>query len=132
MFTFSALEGNRVKLVPLETEHIQPLFECSRNPDIWINYPFSITTTQEMHGFVTKALESRERNEQYPFAVFDKERNEYVGSTRFLRISRLGAVKEGLLRKKYYKMDYFIYGIIDREWKEIRNRLEGYLGNEGT
>ncbi|WP_255570634.1 GNAT family N-acetyltransferase [Cohnella sp. CFH 77786] len=87
MYSFSKLEGNRVKLVPLTMEHILPLFDSSRDPAIWANYPTKINTIDDMKNFVLKALEGRERKEQYPFAVFDTERDEYVGSTRFLRIS---------------------------------------------
>jgi len=189
MYSFSGLEGSRVKLVPLMIEHSTPLFNCSRDPEIWLNYPITINTIEDMNGFVQKALVGRERKEQYPFAVFDKELNEYVGSTRFLRISeennnlnigstwysqkvwrtrvntetkwlmlkyafetlktsrvemitttenlrsqkaieRLGAVKEGILRKKYYNMDYVIYSIISNEWIEIKARLEGFLKEE--
>lgn len=186
MYIFTGLEGKRVKLVPLESEHTESLFRCSRDPAIWAHYPLKINTIEEMAGFVGKALLGRERNEQFPFAVFDKEREEFVGSTRFLRISeennnlnigstwyspavwrtrinteakylmlkhafeflqvnrveivtstdnvrsqnaieRLGAVREGLLRKKYYDLDYYVYSIIDREWNDVKIRLEASL-----
>ncbi|MUT65189.1 GNAT family N-acetyltransferase [Paenibacillus sp. NEAU-GSW1] len=186
MFEFKGLEGERVKLVPLQLEHAEPLFECSRYPEIWESYPFRIDTLEEMRKFVQKALDLRDRNEQFPFAVYDKVRNEFVGTTRFLRISednnnlnigstwyskavwrtrvnteakylllkyafeqlqavrveivttttnersqraieRLGAVREGLLRKKYYGLDYYIYGFIDSDWPSVKERLEGFL-----
>lgn len=186
MFSFCGLEGQRVKLIPLENEHAKPLFACSRDPEIWGGYPTKINSLEDMNNFIYKALEGRERKEQYPFAVFDKENNEFVGTTRFLRISeehnnlnigstwytskvwrtrvntetkylmlkygfetlktdrieivtstenirsqraieRLGATKEGVLRKKYYNMDYVIYSIIGSDWEEVRNRLEQYL-----
>jgi RimJ/RimL family protein N-acetyltransferase len=131
-------------------------------------------------------MEARDRKEQYPFAVFDKQLDKYVGSTRFLRISeennnlnigstwyapevwrtrvnteakylmlrhafealavnrveiittpdnlrsqraieRLGAVREGIFRKKYNNRDYAIYSIIDSDWQDVKHRLEGYL-----
>lgn len=186
MYTFSQLEGIRVKLIPLELEHTQALYECSRDPEIWANYPISITTIKDMEQFVRNALANRETREQFPFVVYDKESNKIVGTTRFLRISesnnnlnigstwysstvwrtrvntetkylmlkyafealhvnrveiittttnersqraieRLGAVREGVLRKKYYNMDYVIYSIIDEEWDDIKLRLEGFL-----
>lgn len=186
MYRFTGLEGERVRLIPLERLHAIPLFDCSRDPDIWSSYPIAITSLDEMNNFIDKALEGLERKEMFPFAVFDKERNEFVGSTRFLRISeehnnlnigstwysskvwrtrvntetkylmlkhafellgadrveivtstdnvrsqraieRLGAVKEGILRKKYYNLDYVIYSIIQSEWGDVRSRLESYL-----
>lgn len=190
MYNFTQLEGKRIKLVPLEVEHTESLFCCSQSPDIWSNYPIKIQTIEDMSIFVRKALEARNHKEQYPFAVYDKELEEYVGSTRFLRISeennnlnigstwynpkvwrtrvntetkylmlkyafeslnisrveiitttnnttsqraieRLGAVREGILRKKYHGLDYIIYSIIDSEWQDVKDRLEGYLGEVG-
>ncbi|WP_165861199.1 GNAT family N-acetyltransferase [Paenibacillus paeoniae] len=175
-----------MKLVPLEEEHIHPLYNCSRDPEIWTHYPYVIKTLEEMTTFVHKAMDCRERKEQYPYAVYDKERQEYVGTTRFLRISeenknlnigttwfsptvwrtsvnteckflmlqyafemlevvrveivtttdnvrsqkaieRLGATKEGILRRKYYNLDYVIYSIIFNEWPEIKINLKGKL-----
>ncbi|MDQ6420576.1 GNAT family protein [Paenibacillus sp. LHD-117] len=186
MFSFTSLEGKRVKLVPLERAHTHPLFEAAQAPEIWAHYPITIETFADMESFVSKALEGRERNEQYPFAVFDKELGKFVGSTRYLRISeannnlnigstwyapevwrtgvntetkylmlkyafeilqvnrveivtstdnkrsqraieRLGAVKEGVLRKKYHNLDYIIYSIIPDEWEAVSHRLEGFL-----
>ncbi|QJD83199.1 GNAT family N-acetyltransferase [Cohnella herbarum] len=186
MFQFTGLEGDRVKLIPLEAKHAKSLYDCSRDPEIWANYPIKIHSLDDMNRFIDKAIDGRERKEQYPYAVFDKQLNEFVGSTRFLRISeehhnlnigstwysskvwrtrvntetkylmlkhgfekletnrieiitstenvrsqraieRLGATKEGILRKKYYDMDYVIYSIIRSEWNDVKRRLEGYL-----
>lgn len=180
------MEGERVKLAPLTLEHVQPLFDCSRDPAIWAAYPIRIERVEEMEQFVRKALDGRDRGEQYPYAVYDKALDAYVGSTRFLRIAkehrnlnigstwyssevwrtrvntetkylllrhafeqaevirveivtstdnlrsqraieRLGAVREGLLRKKYYGLDYFVYAIVNEEWPTVKARLEGYL-----
>ncbi|GIQ71400.1 GNAT family N-acetyltransferase [Xylanibacillus composti] len=186
MFSFTGLEGTRVKLVPLELEHTHSLFEVAQEPDIWEQYPITIESYDQMQNFVMKALEGLKLKEQYPFAVYDKELNKFVGSTRYLRISeannnlnigstwynpkvwrtrvntetkylmleyafetlkvnrveiitttenyrsqkaieRLGAVKEGILRKKYHNLDYIIYRIISDEWKEVKNQLEDKL-----
>ncbi|MCU6713241.1 GNAT family N-acetyltransferase [Paenibacillus sp. J5C_2022] len=186
MFSFTSLEGRRVKLVPLELEHVRSLFEVAQEPEIWKQYPITIESHDQMQNFVMKALEGLDRKEQYPFAVYDKELNKFIGSTRYLRISeannnlnigstwynpivwrtvvntetkylmlvyafetlnvnrveiitttenyqsqkaieRLGAIKEGILRKKYHNLDYIIYSIINDEWKEVKKRLEGKL-----
>lgn len=190
MYSFAQLEGKRVKLIPLDEEHVYPLFESALHPEIWTNYPITINTVEDMRRFIAKAAEARERREQYPFAVYDKELNRFVGSTRYLRISeehnnmnigstwysptvwrtrvntetkylllryafeslsvnrvemitttenvksqraieRIGAVKEGVLRKKYYNMDYVVYSIMDSEWNEVKSRLVGLLDDAG-
>jgi len=186
LYRFTELEGKRVRLVPLEEEHIVPLYECSGDPEIWAHFPYRIDTLEEMQSFVQQALEMKERKEQFAYAVYDKVLGEFVGSTRFLRIAeshhnlnigttwysptvwrtrvnteckflmlrhafealevtrveiitstdnvksqkaieRLGATKEGVLRKKYYNMDYIIYSILSDEWPMVRCKLEQYL-----
>ena len=87
MFTFSGLEGKRVKLIPLELHHSVPLYNCSRDPEIWADYPIHIRTIDEMNHFVQQAIESRDKKESFPFVVIDKETDEIVGTTRYLRIS---------------------------------------------
>lgn len=133
MYAFSELEGKRVKLKPLEMEHSVHLYNCSRDPEIWANYPIHIRTIEEMNHFVQKAIEFRDNNESFPFVVFNKETNEIVGTTRYLRISEENnsAVREGILRKKFNNLDYVFYSIIDTEWNEIKIRLEGFLEEAG-
>lgn len=186
---FGRLEGVRISLIPMELAYIQELYECACHPEIWTHYPAEIKTIDEMESFVTKAIKGRDKKDQYPFVVYDKELKEVIGSTRYLRISdennnlsigftwytpkvwktrvntetkylllnyafeylkvvrveiittpdnirsqraieRIGAIKEGLFRKKYNNTDYIIYSIIDSEWPNVKKRLEGYLNDQ--
>jgi RimJ/RimL family protein N-acetyltransferase len=45
-----------------------------------------ITTEQEFEQYIRTAVESRHLKTAYPFIVFDKLQNKYVGSTRFYDI----------------------------------------------
>lgn len=50
-------------------------------------------------------------------------------------IERLGAVKEGILRKHMllsdgYVRDSVVYSIVDDEWPAVKQRLEGFLNNK--
>ncbi len=45
-------------------------------------------------------------------------------------IERLGATREGVLRKKYNGMDYVIFSIISEEWLPVKERLEKLLRRE--
>jgi N-acetyltransferase len=52
-------------------------------------------------------------------------------------IERLGAVKEGILRKHMllsdgYVRDSVVYSIVDDEWPAVKQRLEGFLNNKKT
>lgn len=182
------LEGDRVKLIPLQLSHIEALFHCSRDEEVWEHFVTKVTSIEEMSRFVNHALMKKETGEQFPFTVVDKKTNQIVGMTRFLRIDesnktlnigwtwyakpfwnthvnsdsklllltyafedwgavrvefittplhmrsqraieRLGATKEGLLRKKYYNRDYVIYSIIDDEWVSIKQKQIERLNN---
>lgn len=188
--TFTQLEGNRVSLIPLESEHVNSLFQCSRSLEIWEHLPIKVQTIKEMENFIHTAIAGRERREEFPYVVFDNKLNKIVGMTRYLRIShvhknlnigwtwyspevwrtevnteckyllfkyafevwdairvelittsthnrsqkaieRLGAIKEGTLRKKYNELDYVVYSIIDEDWPYAKNRLEALLEPRG-
>ncbi len=45
-------------------------------------------------------------------------------------IERLGAVREGVLRQKYNGMDYVVYSILDREWPDVKRKLQSFLDND--
>lgn len=183
---FSRLEGQRVILIPLEDQHIDALFACSRDDEVWEYLPIKINSIDEMRTFVENALQAKETQEEFPYAVYDKYLNKIVGTTRYLRISeyhrtinvgwtwystevwrsrvnteakyllfkqvfeswgarrielittpnhtrsqraieRLGAVREGLLRKKYNNTDYVVFSIVDSEWEDVKRRLEQSL-----
>ncbi|MFC0394355.1 GNAT family N-acetyltransferase [Paenibacillus mendelii] len=68
---------------------------------------------------------------KYAFETLKVVRVEIITTTENERsqqaIERLGATKEGILRKKYNRMDYVIYGIIDCDWYDVKNRLEYFL-----
>lgn len=184
--SFGDLEGERVKLQPIEIKHADPLFHCSRNEKLWEKLPIQVNTLDEMREFVQAAITGRESGEQFPYVVIDKTTSRIIGTTRYLRIStlhkhlnigwtwyaeevwrtrvnteakyllltqafelwkavrvelitttdhltsqkaieRIGATKEGVLRKKYNNRDYVIYSIIDDEWDAVKTRLETLL-----
>ncbi|GKU78059.1 GNAT family N-acetyltransferase [Paenibacillus sp. L3-i20] len=184
--TFTPLHGKRITLIPLESEHADALFHCSRFPDIWEHLPINIQSIKEMEEHVQEALAGRERGDEFPYVVFDKQLNQIVGMTRYLRISplhnslnigwtwycpevwrsplnteckylllkyafevweavrveifttsthrrsqqaieRLGAIREGVLRKKFNGLDYVIFSVIDENWSVVKNRHESFL-----
>ncbi len=183
---FKLLEGERVILIPLETQHTEQLFQYAKQPEIWEFLPAEINTKANMEEFVCAAIQGRERGEEFPYVVFDKTLDKIVGMTRYLRISkqnknlnigwtwyspevwrtrvnteckylllqyafedwkavrveiittvnnnrsqkaieRIGAKREGILKKKYHGEDYVFHSIIDDDWKNVKNRLESFM-----
>ena len=72
---------------------------------------------------------------KYAFESWGAVRVEIITTTDHLRsqkaIERLGATREGVLRKKYNTKDYVFYSIIDEEWERVRQRLERLLSGDG-
>lgn len=181
------LSGDAVELLPLEEIHEDSLWNASDNKEIWTYMATKINTKEELRAEITKALKAKEQGTQHPFVVLHKERNEIVGSTRFLdissenksaeigftwyhpsvwrtkvnteckylllshafenwqlnrvffktdsrnirsqqAISRLGAIKEGVLRKERiisdgYVRDTVYFSILKEEWPHVKKVL---------
>jgi RimJ/RimL family protein N-acetyltransferase len=187
------LEGERVRLVPLEEKYTKALYEAGKYPEIWTYMNTSMSGIEEMEKYVSALITQREKGTAYPFVVMDQESDKVIGSTCFLQISisncsleigstwytpavwrsrvnteckylllrycfeklntirvllktdarnhrsqkaieRLGAVKEGILRNERilyngYIRDAVYYSIIDREWPNVKERLESFLSS---
>jgi RimJ/RimL family protein N-acetyltransferase len=78
------LEDERVLLRPLVLEDAVHLSSYVKDePALWKFALTPITTEQEFEQYIATAIEARRSNTAYPFIVFDKLQNKYVGSTRF-------------------------------------------------
>lgn len=81
------LEDERVLLRPLKQEDAVYLSDYVKaEPSLWKYALTPITTVQEFEQYISTAIESRSLKTSYPFIVFDKLQNKYVGSTRFYDI----------------------------------------------
>lgn len=185
------LEGERVRLVPIQPEHAAGLYEAAQANEIWAYMPYAIDSLEKARFFIDSALRSQEKGIDLVFTIIDKEQGRIVGSTRYLdiiprdksleigwtwynpsvwrsrvnseckylllchafetlecirvqlktdarnersqnAIGRLGAVKEGTLRNHRILADGYIrdsvyFSILDREWSDVKARLEEFL-----
>jgi len=81
------LENNRVRLVPLAEQHLKDFLHYANNePDIWHFSSDKPTNEEQMLLYIKSALEIRKEKQGYAFAVWDKQEQKYVGSTRFYRL----------------------------------------------
>ena len=81
------LENERVLLRPLVQEDAVYLSAYVKaEPTLWKYALTPITTAEAFDQYIKTAIESRSLNTSYPFIVFDKLQNKYVGSTRFYDI----------------------------------------------
>jgi RimJ/RimL family protein N-acetyltransferase len=81
------LEDEIVRLRPLETADVEQLLEYSiSEPDIWEFNAGGADGPENLKMYIDKAVSQRENEKEYPFIVFDKRTNKYIGSTRFYNI----------------------------------------------
>jgi len=81
------LEDDRVLLRPLQESDIEYLLPYAMNePDNWRFSSASGYGEDHMRTYIRTTLDARNQGDQYPFIVFDKQTQEYAGSTRFYDI----------------------------------------------
>jgi len=81
------MEDERVLLRPLKEADFEFLLPYALNePDTWKYSGISAKGETGMKNYINTALEGRADGKEYPFIVFDKQSNEYAGSTRFYDI----------------------------------------------
>jgi RimJ/RimL family protein N-acetyltransferase len=79
------LKGKQLRLVPLDRQHFEELFELSKEPSIWIFSPTGVNGSDvEKHlAFLESCIEKRTAGEFYPFVIVLQESHKIVGFTMF-------------------------------------------------
>lgn len=77
------LEDKWVRLEPLEEKHFELLLPTAMQTMIWEFTMAKIYTAADFRKYFDAAREERRLHKSYPFAVYDKNKNEYLGCTRF-------------------------------------------------
>jgi RimJ/RimL family protein N-acetyltransferase len=83
----TTLEGDRVKLIPLNISQAEELYKAIDSTDIWTYLPCRMENMDDMTHHVIEALHEKDQGSVMPFVVFDKETNKIVGMTRLQEIS---------------------------------------------
>jgi N-acetyltransferase len=81
------LENERVLLRPLKMsdyDHLLPF--TLGEPDIWYYSLLQPNTPENLEKYIRLTCQARDRGEEYPFIVYDKQAGQYAGSTRFYDI----------------------------------------------
>lgn len=80
------LEGRKVRLEPLQYNHVPALIAIASRPEIWSHFPIDGTDAAAMDKELRSAIMKRTTGEQYPFTIFEKGTNAIIGSTRLFDI----------------------------------------------
>lgn len=81
------LENNNVLLRPLRISDFINLVKFSvEEPELWKYSLQTAAGTENLKKYLEVAQEGRNSQKEYPFIVFDKQKNLFAGSTRFYDI----------------------------------------------
>lgn len=77
------LEGEHVRLEPLDEARLDELWEVARDPVLWRWIPFPIVSRDDLRAYVETALAGREAGTMLPFVTVERASGRVVGSSRF-------------------------------------------------
>jgi N-acetyltransferase len=77
------LNGEFVRLEPLQIEHLEPLCEVGLIAELWKLIPTRIDSRKAMKSYIETALDEQIRGISLPFVTIEKSSNKILGSTRF-------------------------------------------------
>lgn len=81
------LENERVWMRPLQLEDLEFLLPfAEQEPETWTYSLVSAAGKTAMTAYIQSAVQQRELKTAYPFIIFDKQANQYAGSSRFCEI----------------------------------------------
>ena len=80
------LEDDLVKLEPLEEKHYAHLLPIDMNKELWLYTGAKVNSEADFKRYFDTALLERKNKKSYPFAYFNKQTQQYAGSTRYANI----------------------------------------------
>ncbi|WP_196894774.1 GNAT family N-acetyltransferase [Aureivirga marina] len=80
------LDGNLVRLEPLQISHKKELIEAAKDGELWKLWYTSVPNEETTENFIKTALLNKEKGEQIPFVIIDKKSNKVIGTTRFMNM----------------------------------------------
>ncbi len=80
------LEGEKVKLIPLEEAHRDDLLRAATDGELWNTWFTSIPSEKTIDSHLATALQEQKDSKSLPFIVLDRQDNKIVGATRYKNI----------------------------------------------
>ncbi len=77
------LENSRVKLTLLDLSNYEHLVNIAKEKDLIYYSPSDISTPEKLRDYVQVAVDGYYQKATIPFIIYDKDKQEYAGSTRF-------------------------------------------------
>jgi RimJ/RimL family protein N-acetyltransferase len=80
------LEGDLVRLEPLEARHSPGLWMAAQDPSIWKWIPFRVESQQDVDGLISLSSAAQLAGSGLSFAQILRSTNEVMGSTSYLAV----------------------------------------------
>lgn len=77
------LEDDLVRIEPLEEKHFEWLMPVAMQESLWLFTVAKINSAETFRKYFDTALEEKRNKKSYPFAYYNKQTQQYVGSTRY-------------------------------------------------
>jgi RimJ/RimL family protein N-acetyltransferase len=81
------LDGEHVRLVPLELDHLDAMWEVADDERLWRWFPFPVRTRDDLRAYIETAIDGRAAGHMLPFATIDRTTGRLAGSSRFGNIA---------------------------------------------
>lgn len=128
------LENKRALLRPLYKSDFENLLPFSLfEPELWKFSVQQADSKEKLNTYIENALLAKEKKNEYPFIIFDKQTQQYAGSTRFYDVQsehqtlQLGYTwygkafqKTGLNRHCKFLLLQFAFETLDMKRVEFR------------
>jgi RimJ/RimL family protein N-acetyltransferase len=98
------LTKNNIALVPLTFEHLEELTEICRSGNFGKIRTTSTPHFTEVHAYIEKALNQKEKGVRYPFAVLENSSKKLIGTTSYHDI--LHAARRLEIGNTWYKTEF--------------------------
>ncbi len=82
------LNGELVKLIPLDIQHFCELEMLAREKRIWEFLPVGMSSTEKRMDSFQHAIVERDKGTQCPFVIILKSNQKIIGSTRLMNIEK--------------------------------------------
>jgi N-acetyltransferase len=77
------LEDELVRIEPLEEKHYELLLPTALQNELWLFTSVTIKSPEDFRKYFDTALQEKQNKKSYPFACYNKQTQQYVGSTRY-------------------------------------------------
>jgi N-acetyltransferase len=83
------LQNERARLEPLTEKHFELLLPIAMHSELWEFTGAKVRSEADFKRYFDAALAEKRVGNSFPFAIYDKQHNQYAGCTRYGNISFL-------------------------------------------